>query len=156
MKLAGMLVNNMKNLTIISFLLLFGSYGFSQTISNSWYSEEDVQCFTFDSVQQCLIMTYYYDAEECDRLKYKVKDNILTIYNYSNQRLLWWEKEKTVFRINKLTSNELHLTLISSEDLAMQEYLGLYENETHQFKFTFCQNGCDERMRADVEKRKLK
>lgn len=146
----------MRKLFIISLLLIVSGYGYSQSISKSWYSKNDVQCFTFDSVKQCLVMTYYYDTEECDRLKYKVKDSILTIYNYSNQRLLWWEKEKTVFRIDKLTSDELFLTLVKTEDAAMQEYLGLYEFETHQFKFTFCQNGCDEIMRADVEKRKAK
>ena len=64
-------------------------------------------------------MTYYYDADECYRLKYKQKDSILTIYNYSNQRLLWWEKEKTVFKIDKLTSEETYLTLVKTEDSAM-------------------------------------
>lgn len=46
---------------------------------------------------------------------------------YNNQNFFRWTKDKYIFRIDKLTSDSLTLTLIKSTFPAMEEILGLPE-----------------------------
>jgi hypothetical protein len=60
---------------------------------------------------------------------------------YNNQTILGWQKSKTEFRIDKLTNDSLHLTLIKTKDLALLETLNIKEKE--QLIFFYKIDGCN-------------
>lgn len=106
----------MKNLFyLLATYLLFcvASQVKSQSIYTSWFSENSNICITLDSSNKCVTINEFYDKEECNRIKFKLKNNTLKLIWKTNQRIfpLGWEKDIYYFTINKLTKDTLDLTL---------------------------------------------
>jgi len=127
-------------ITLLSSLLLFVNIVSSQALSKIWYCSANKMCLTIDSTAKCSRINENYGIEDCSRSRYKRKANILIDIMYNNQTILGWQKDKTVFRIDKLTNDSLHLTLIKTKDLAFFEMLSININE--QLIFDFKYNGC--------------
>jgi len=66
---------------------------------------------------------------------------------FRNQTIFGWHKEKTKFRIDKLTNDTLKLTLISTKDLEMLESLGI--NIKDQLVFIFKSGSCQDLYKSD-------
>lgn len=130
-----------KKITIlILFFLLIINNVKSQSLTKTWYCTRSNTCFDLDSTSTCIRINEIYGYDECSRSRYKVKGNMLTIIMYNNQTVLGWQKDKTEFRIDKLTNDSLHLTLLKSKDFALLETLKMNVND--QLLFYFKTDGC--------------
>jgi hypothetical protein len=104
----------MKKINLILICLFFCLIGSSQSIDKTWYSEKKNKCISFHFDKKCATVNEFYDVEECFRIKYKVKDDILELIWRDNKRIFpfGWNKEKYRFTIDKLEENILILTLL--------------------------------------------
>lgn len=126
---------------LFSLFLLFNNNLKSQSLSKSWYCSKSNLCFYIDSTAKCIRINENNGIDDCSRSRYKREGNILVVIMYHNQTIFGWQKSKTEFRIDKLTNDSLHLTLIKTKDLALLETLNIKEQE--QLLFFYKTNGCN-------------
>ena len=125
---------------VISFFLLFIHSLKSQSLSKIWYCSKSNLCFGIDSTSKCIRINENNGIDDCSRSRYERKGDMLIVKMYNNQTVFGWQKDKTEFRIDKLTNDSLYLTLIKSKDLALLETLNV--NVKGQLVFFFKPGGC--------------
>ncbi len=128
---------------LILFYLLTVNTIKSQSIAKTWFCAKSNLCFYIDSTAKCLSINENNGIEDCSRSKYKRNGNVLVVIIYNNQTIFGWQKSKTKFRIDKLTNDSLHLTLIKTKDLALLETLNIKEQE--QLLFFYKKDGCNKK-----------
>ncbi len=137
----------MKNLIIISFLLVVGLKGFGQSLSKTWQSvNHPYVVLIFDSAYQCVSICYNIeDNNQCEkgkkRITYKKVDNLIYMKWYNNQNFCCWTSDKYTFSINKITEDSLSLTLLKSTFTGMEELLAIASTNI-PIEFIAIEDGC--------------
>jgi hypothetical protein len=99
----------------------------AQSIHGPWVSTDGL-CIEFDSLSNLVLLApddYYGDWRRGrQRFQYKSKNGRLTIKHFHHRALLWMEPTTSKFTIDRLTEDELVLTMIEDRGGTVAELMG--------------------------------
>jgi hypothetical protein len=95
----------------------------AQSIYKTWYSEESNVCLNIDSSLNCVRINAFYQAD-CKRITFRIKDDKLKLVWRASQRIfgLGWRKDVYWLTIDKLTEEDLILTLLPNKNYILDDF----------------------------------